>query len=292
MSEKKEKSYSHFIDGKGALTKEPLFITKDRAFLYPLTVALMTPIIYMSDIPYSVGWLSKLSSNSYQLNTPEIIVTVCILAGIFMLYLRARAKRSLEVKSLLHSISHQIRNHFSHMYQSDNESKIFSKYSKEIVGQLSDYFNELIKNKDIKVAVRILTGSGKELGYETVARSSKLSISRGMNSQKVPVDKGEAKLLTEYGCKGVIIYNNLDDSEDKEFLFKTQNRKDHRSEVECLMVAPINAWNGKKVDMIGMLYIVSSKKNSFREKHTDIALFTADMLATLYTGVIHCSSEN
>lgn len=181
----------------------------------------------------------------------------------------------------------RIKYEITSLYEHDDDVKVFSKCSEGVVGQLAEFFNQLIKNKDIKVAVRILAGEKKSLGYETVARSSRLNPSRGINSQRVPVDKGEAKLLLDNGSKGVIIYHDLDAAESEKLLFETQNRAQHRGEVECIMVAPINSWNGRKVEMIGMLYIVSNKKNAFKEKHTDIALFSADLLATLYTGVLH-----
>lgn len=110
---KEQECYSHFVTGKDALTKEPFYLTKDGAFLVPIFVPVIIPLLYMTGVPFWVSWISHLEPKGISLHWSTLLVIAGLIVGALMWYLRIRAKRSLEIKSLMHSIAHQIRNNFS-----------------------------------------------------------------------------------------------------------------------------------------------------------------------------------
>ncbi|MCI5125913.1 MAG: hypothetical protein D3925_15940, partial [Candidatus Electrothrix sp. AR5] len=49
--------------------------------------------------------------------------------------------------------------------------------------------------------------------------------------------------------------------------------------VGSLAIAPLKAWDGKKKSMIGIVYLASGSKKTFREEHIDGIRFLADILS-------------
>ncbi len=65
----------------------------------------------------------------------------------------------------------------------------------------------------------------------------------------------------------------------KEQVFGEETDPAFTDRVRSLAVAPLKAWDGKKKSMVGMLYISSARKKSFREEHVDGIRFLADILS-------------
>ena len=64
-------------------------------------------------------------------------------------------------------------------------------------------------------------------------------------------------------------------------LFTHACRK-YTDEIKTMMVAPLNAWDGKRQSMIGLLYVTSREKNIFSIKYVDSMRFVADIVAKAF----------
>lgn len=285
------RSYQHFISGRDALSKAPFGLTKDgvvmTAIIIPAILSFIMGLMLLTDEPLIVQILEPYFIKNVEVNVGIFLITVAVIICLSLWYLRVRSKRSLVIKHLLHQTALKMRSHFSELCKTEVNTRTFTAYSKEILAYTEYYFNELISRGDIKIAVRVFLTKNGQQGYYTAARSSKFDARRKAASQFVPIDKGEAKLLQEKAFTGVIVYQDIDTAEADEVLYKTKNRKLFRREVENIAVAPIVGWDGEDNSMIGMLYVVSDKRKTFSEKHTDSILFIADILASLYIGILN-----
>ena len=76
-----------------------------------------------------------------------------------------------------------------------------------------------------------------------------------------------------------MIYLDINEAIELGLFKKTKSEEKYPNEIKTMIVCPLNAWDGSRKSMIGILYITSRKGNVFSEKHVDSARFIADTLA-------------
>lgn len=204
-----------------------------------------------------------------------LLGTLIVLGGFFTLafyYLRKRSIRSLDTKYYLHQLSHDIRDK-----QSDLHKKLFeaNKYSlgklhkdlelllNEVSENISSHFKLITGNQTICVAIRLARyeTSDRQIYYRTYARSKGFNPQRKKNSEDIPANKGIPRFLKEDNDgQGILIYNDLKAAKKNGTYFHTKNDDKFPDDVKTMMVAPLNAWSGKRESMIGLLYITSRDK--------------------------------
>jgi hypothetical protein len=132
------------------------------------------------------------------------------------------------------------------------------------------------------VAVRLAVAkpsNPRQTLYRTIARSSGLNQNRGNTSEDILATEGIPWVLSENDHSGVLIYNDLDEAIQIGAFKETANEKRYPNEIASMMVAPLNAWQGEKQGMIGILYVTSPAKDAFSAKDVDAVCFIADLLA-------------
>ena len=229
------------------------------------------------------------------------LIVFLVFGGLFtltLIYLRKRTMRSLETKYYLHQLAHDIREKQSELHEKLAPNKKFSKnkLNKELEMLLSQicenvckHFNLLTGDDSIGVAIRLATlGSNKKsIVYKTYARSKGLNSHRKKHSEPIPINKGIPRFLREdKNAQGVLFYNDLIGAEEDGTYTLTKNDKLYPDEIITMMVAPLNAWSGVEPDMIGLIYITSRKKNTFKPKLVDSLGFVADLTASSVANTI------
>jgi|TARA_R100000655_G_C2978634_1_gene191460 hypothetical protein len=224
-----------------------------------------------------------------------IIGSLIVLSGFFTFsfyYLRKRSIRSLDTKYYLHQLSHDIRDK-----QTDLHEKLFDdkKYSlgklhkdleillSEVSENISSHFKLITGDSTVCVAIRLARyeKSDRQIYYRTYARSKGFNPQRKKNSQDIPANKGIPRFLKEDNDgQGVLIYNNLKAAKENGTYFFTKNDEKFPDDVKTMMVAPLNAWSGRRESMIGLLYITSRDAGVFKPIHVDAMAFAADLTAS------------
>jgi transcriptional regulator with GAF, ATPase, and Fis domain len=248
-----------------------------------LVISTFISLLLLTSKPW---WYPKSFPTSISLSW---IITALLLSFIPVLYyLRRRTMRSLEIKSILHDLSHKIRdNHskwfeilYSHKKSITEESYIM--HFEALLGIIQRYFIEITNDKTIGVALRIAVASQNDenVMYKTIARIG-LNSKRDETSEPIPANEGLPNYLIKKHekCK-VVIYYNLEEAIINDVFKKTKSEEVYPNDITTMMVAPLNAWDGKKRNrMIGILYITSKKEKIFEEKHVDSMRFIADVVA-------------
>jgi hypothetical protein len=215
---------------------------------------------------------------------PISLLTLC---GLF--YLRKRFKRSLDLKFKLHDFEHYLRDAQTGFFEIANANDWnIDKYNGEFqalitnIGQKTkDYFHRLCRDDSIEVAIRLATkGEDGFITYNTVTRTSGLSRSRQKTTKNININEGIPHFFQKYrNCTGVLHYTDIEAAIKIGAFKKTPNEEHYSEEIITMLVAPLNAWEGTKQSLIGLLYITSRNKKTFSLIHTDSALFIADMIA-------------
>ena len=215
--------------------------------------------------------------------------------GLGFLYLRDRSIRSLQIKYYLHRLAHSIRdeqtkiidklNHHDNKFERlpKNELEL---YLKEICENLKQYFILLTNDRHIDVAIRLAVLKDKNIVCKTYARTKGLNPNREKTSEVISINEGVPKILRNYDAQGVLIYHDFIEAEKLGLYKTTKNDRKYPSEVVTAMIAPMNAWGGKKQDMIGILFITSKNRKTFSIKHVDSVAFAADVAANAISNII------
>ena len=115
--------------------------------------------------------------------------------------------------------------------------------------------------------------------YITRVRTSGLNKNRETTSEPIIANQGIPRYLIEKGCQEILIYVDINEAIELGLFKKTKSEEKYPNEIKTMIVCPLNAWDGSRKSMIGILYITSRKDNVFSEKHVDSARFIADTLA-------------
>lgn len=282
----KEKSaFKYYSDGREALHK----VAYKKVTTPAIWISVILPILGIISSLFGGknlwDYIEKLPTIS--INLTYALVILVLLTLLSFLYLERRSKRSLEIKYRLHQLAHELRDVHMKIGKNGITNYKITDVSKSLVDEIQQYFDNLIPGKDIKCSIRLLAKKGENLEYVTVARSRGFNKNRRKTTVGIQQNRGEAKLLESNDHNGVIIYSDIERSLESDWLFKGKNFEKFPHEINSLMVAPINSWDGESGDdeasMIGLLYICSKDKNVFAQKDVDSALFVADILASMYS---------
>lgn len=274
--------FEYFTDGRDAFKDVSFKKIKEPT----MWITIIIPLIGIATNIVKPEYIEKILqfSPEFSISLIEIIVFFVFLALVGFKYLEKRTYRSLQVKYRLHQIAHELRDHQIKMSRKGIDPAKITSISRVLVDEIQCYFGQILDSMDCKVAIRLKIKKD-DIRYYTVARSKGFNKSRKTNSEGIPLNVGEAKLFNGRTHFGIIIYNDIDKCLGDKYLAPTKNWEEFRDEVSSLAVAPINGWDGtkKNVSMIGMLYVASKNKYALSQKHTDLLLFIADLLATIYT---------
>lgn len=240
-------------------------------------------------------WWPNNISNQYEINLKLTITILVFMAGSAFTgsfyYLRHRSIRSLNIKYCLHQLAHDIRDRQTELHEKLASGKKYGRGNlrkeleillRGVCENISYQFRSITGDDNVAAAIRVAVYNAekKEICYKTFARSKGLNSQRSKNSEPISIKEGIARFLREdKKAQGVLIYNDLKNAEEVGTYKMTENDKKYKEEVCTMLVAPLNAWAGKKEDMIGILYITSRKNNTFSAVHVDQIAFAADLTA-------------
>ncbi len=227
-----------------------------------------------------------------------IIAAVAMLfldANFFSKYLRRQTLRSLNSNHMLHQLSHHIRDEHSKLLKNLSSSRKASpddclRHISDSLELTGNYFKTITQDKSIEVALRLAFPHQEEqdnVVYTTIARTEGLNTQEWM-SESIAANEGIPRCLIE-DCDSchVLIYNDLKKAVQEKVFKEMKNGKDFpkgiprdiSKDIGSLMVAPLNAWDGNKKSMIGILYVTAKNKKTFHEEHIDCMRFIADILS-------------
>lgn len=224
-----------------------------------------------------------------------VIISIFLLGLLFSLglwYLRRRSMRSLNVKYLLHQLAHFARDTQVLLAKASSEIRLRDVTS-SYAGRVKEYFEELLPNIDIQVAIRIVEFVDCKTCYKIITRTSGLNSGRENYTEPLAADEGIARFLqSESAGRGVLIYHDLKEAAKIQAYQLTKNDEKYPDDISTMMVAGLNASDGSSEKMIGILYITSRNKKVFKEKHVDLLGFAADIGASTLCRVIQHLNSN
>lgn len=281
----KNKCVQPYTEGLGAWKKSKrLFIFRIRGILGSIAISLLT----LGSTPL---WLNTLIDPSKTIKVQYVFIISLILLIIIIITSLLLYRRSLlfdlNARNLLHKFSHRIRDiHTSNFKKILNRQRFTSENYDEYLDKLAKQANKLFnhyKGNNTDCCIR-LAFSDKELEgnviYRTKARTDGLHTNRHQYSEDIPANKGIPKYLIEKNDGlGILIYNDIQEAITYNLFVETQNERNFPDDINTMMIAPLNAWDGKKQSMIGIIYITSRKKGIFKEKDVDILRYIADKLS-------------
>ncbi len=252
-------------------------------------------------------WWPKSFQSSYEVQLKYAFLFLLVtfsgsLLGIFI-YVRGRAERSLDIKHYLHELAHFLRDHQTKAYkkllskdskstESDYENEQLRSYSNQVCERVKDYFSRLIKDSTVEVVIRLAKeasddNKSQKVVYATVGRSSGLSSKREETSENISANEGIPRFfIEEKGSQGILVYNDLRKASEKGAYKWTSNDTKYLDEIKTMMVAPLNAWDGNRESMIGILYVTSRESNAFSIIYVDSMRFIADIIAQAFAHFI------
>jgi hypothetical protein len=204
--------------------------------------------------------------------------------------LRKRTLRFLVLQKKLHQLAHQLRNEHSQLLKrlagKDKASPEDALRSlSEILEKARRYLEIGTGEKSVELALRIALPHQEEQGniiYQTLVRTEGLK-GKSWLDQALVANKGIPRyLIEERGTCNVLVYRDIKKAIKEQVFcedFCEETEPVFTGKVSSMAVAPLKAWDGKKKSMIGMLYISSNRKKSFREEHVDSIRFLADILS-------------
>jgi hypothetical protein len=254
---------------------------------------LITAAVTLATMGSPWWWPKQLIPAQLPTISPLYLAFVILLFGalaiVTMFYLRKRSVRSLNIKMHLHNIAHELRDQQTRLYRKIMnkhlwDSDALTAFANSLCDQIKPFFTELTYDSTIETAIRLAEEVEDEDGlriiYKTYGRSSGLDKSRNCTSESIKSTEGIPHLLNEsHKCKVVLKLNDIEEASKCGAFKKTKNEEKFPHEIATLFATPINAWDGKKESMIGILYITSRKKKSLHPKHIDSVRFLADQIA-------------
>lgn len=261
------------------------FFIRVKGIVISAIITVLLSCIFLTAKPF---WLDMISVHIV-LAILIIIIAIGLILG--MCYLRKRTLRSLNTKAILHEFAHYIRDihskwfEYSHTHKKNISTSDYMEYANKLAFYSQKYFTQITNDKNIGVAIRIALPSdtdneNENVLYKTIARIG-LNPKREDTSENIYANEGIPNYLITKNkqCK-VIIYNDINAAIINDLFKETENEKLYKGEIETMMVAPLNAWDGKnKNRMIGILYITSKDNNIFQEQHVDCMRYIADKIA-------------
>lgn len=283
-----KKCVLHYTDGREAWKKTISYLILSKQ---GIAGAIILSMLSMGSWPF--WWPSDLKNKSIGLESILIVVSIMVvLIALFgLIYLRRRTIRSLDIKFMLHQFMHDMRDYHSRLFRykkeiHKNKDRDFtSEYSEHllcIANHIRELFRRLINNSSIEVAIRLAYPIERQEGnveYITRVRTSGLNQNRSETSEPIKANKGIPRYLIEKKSHEVLIYQDIKQAIEFNLFQKTENEEKYPDEIKTMIVCPLNAFDGIRCSMIGILYIVARDENLFKEEHVDYARFVSDATA-------------
>jgi len=198
----------HFSDSKEAWNNELFGLTRYSGIFASGLLTVAFTALTTTGAPW---WSSFLPVKSIELK--HIVITSMFLLGLLftlgLWYLRRRSMRSLNVKYLLHQLAHFARDTQVLLAKASSEIRL-KDVTSDYAGKIKEYFEELLPNTDIQVAIRLIETTDGKTCYKTIIRTSGLNTGRENYTEPLAADEGIARFLqSESACRGVLIYHDL-----------------------------------------------------------------------------------
>lgn len=252
-------------------------------------------------------WWNTLDSSDISIS-PRVLLFSSLALLLLMItclffYTRSSVRKALRIKSLLHTLEHNSRDALSNLYRRTNRKKKPSKASEAVTRNeeqtfrdfaslscrtIADFYRELLREESVGCAIRIAaTVPNNGVSYVTIGRYG-LNESRKESSEGIPASAGIPSFFRrqQSPCKGVLLYHDIDKAIQNNAYLKTKNDEQFREEIKYMAVAPINAWNGNDVDLIGLLYITARSAKAIDPRNIDVIRFSADHLALTFSSML------
>ena len=223
------------------------------------------------------------------LKNAVILFVAFFFLGANLFALRRRTLRSLEMQESLHQLAHTMRNEHSQLLKKLSGKEKASpedslRHLSETLKVTQGYLRTITAEKSIELAVRIALPHQEEQGniiYQALARTDGVQDSAWL-AEPVPANKGIPRyLIEERETCNVLVYRDIKKALREKIFQEAGDASDasFAETVGSLAIAPLKAWDGKKKSMIGMVYLTSGSKKTFREEHIDGIRFLADILS-------------
>jgi GAF domain-containing protein len=261
-------------------------------FIEKYSISILIGALCLTGAPW---WFPK---NLKQINVSlfsYIILFIGIILIIFisisLVYNRSQKKSNI-LTSLFHDIIHKIRDNYfeSMIILNDSKRKIticLDNIVEILCIKIKEYFIKLKRTDEIGVAIRLANKNNEnKVVYETIGRAN-LNPERSKTSEAIPENMGiPGHFKTKY-FSGIFIYNDIFEASEKLYFKLTENEKLHKEEIQSIIVAPLNCFDGAGKSMIGLLYITSRKKNLFESRDVEHIKALGDLIAIIISQIVY-----
>lgn len=299
----------HFTEGRSlSQAGIKVLLRRNKEYLCAMLINLLAGGIF--------AWMEFLASHpvketgvTFTISVLRLLVFLSLFVALMVFLIwkwkRRQSGRVERVRAKLHELAHLLRDRVADAEAFTEEAKE-TRASTQAVADLAsicnescnvirDFFRALIGDSTIECCIRLAAKktnnpSDPQVFYFTQGRSDGLNPSRDKTSEPIPANKGVPRFfLDRPSCMGVLVYHDLKKAISFNTFVQTQNEVLYPNEISTLMVAPINGWAGKRVMMIGLLY-VTSRNDRFRQEHVDSMRMSADMLGTAVPRIVDAFS--
>lgn len=270
----------HFQIYKEATTIDFLNINLIKRNLEPFLVNFITCAIFSGAPTAIVSCLLKFTESPYWFESIYFLGIGALATSIVYCFKKNESNKHVKTSKALHNCIHYCRDEIDSMLATTfnpQKSQSLGKLCKELCEYIQITFQTL-KGEKIGVAIRIAELENNKECYTTFGRAG-LNSSRAINTESIDKNEGVAKKLIDAGASGCAITGNIRELDDSEFK-KTLNDKNYE-EVISMIAIPMNCANGKKKEMMGILFITSPNKDHFSQNDVEYAKYFADTAALM-----------
>lgn len=204
------------------------------------------------------------------------------LAGIgWLCFYRHQTLRRIQTDDSLHNLLHGTRDDMVPIIQSEDSGRVdqlIDGFHRNTANRIAGYFQCRLNNTRVGCAIRVAEELDGNKCYVTYARSSGLD-ARASTTEPLRADAGLAMSLRNKESRGVFIVNDVKTAIDDGQWEKLRN--DENSEIQSVMVVPINSLEDGVSAMVGILYVTSDSP-VFLVRHTSAAKAFADLLGFVF----------
>jgi hypothetical protein len=270
-----------------------------------LSVAVMGVPWWWSYLPDE--WKSLDIPDTVQVSVRNTSIAGCLGTVILLIvaftYARWRGQRSITVKALLHSMSHEMRDSICSMLQRTgarkskhdlhHEAQHLISASNTIAERIVKYYGTLTRTDCVSAVIRLAADDPCDdndmTHFVTVGRAGALDPKRKGGTQAIPENVGLPKLLgsEKINASGVVFIEDVKKATEHHLYVETQNEIDFPDDYNCIIAVPLNGWNGQKKTLIGILTIAGRNKSKLLcVHHIDLLKAIGDRLAEYYSFVV------
>lgn len=224
----------------------------------------------------------------FKLPLPVAIAISIVLACVYIILWIVRYHRIQlgKISEKTHELIHWLRentasliSHATGMSKKSQYDLVYKNFNDGLADKIALLIRSIINNNEIYTCIRLAAIIDEKEYYVTIGRSSGMDPSRPENSEPLPSNEGIAHVLRQKNRLGVIIVKDLQKELNGGGWLATKN--DSLSDINSLIIAPINGYVSGKKSMLGILYICS-KHDVFNQFHVDIVRSCSDLLGNTY----------